>query len=439
MKVLIMLALLAIAAPGLTRAQDTIPLTFEEAVDIGLKRNVNYQTTQNQQEVLRMSRLNAQLQHLPAVSLSSNLNRQVGQQFQQVEGEVIVTNQINDIIRSGFNSRIPVFNGFQLLNQTKASRFFEEAGEYALSRLAEELSFTIARQYLQVLLDEQLHAIARENLDNQKKQLEQIAGFVKAGLRTLSDQYNQQSEVARLETVALNARIQWETDLWTLAETLQLEPNVIPWPQKLEEKGEFWMDMDLQDLYELAGRQRKDLKEQQLLEQGSQKLVAAAKGSMYPQLSAFFNYNTFFTSLDNRTISDQLLTVYPQRTFGFSLLVPVFGNFDNKAAVSRARVDLTNQKLEREALQRKIVQEVKLARENYRAAMQTLYSTKAQLLAAEQAMEAISERFRLGVSNFVDLAQANQQLVRAQSDLAQAKFTLYFQGIVMDYALGSLR
>jgi len=377
---------------------------------------------------------------LPTVSLNSNVNRQVGQQFQQVEGQLIVTNQINDIIRSGLNARIPVFNGFQQIHQTKASRYFEEAGNNGLIRAAEDLSFTIAQQYLQVLLDEQLYAIARENLENQKRQLEQIEGFVAAGLRTLSDQYNQQAEVARLETLALNASIQWETDLWTLAETLQLEPNTLPRPQAidLEQVRSPWLDTEFQELNEQALQQRKDLKEQQLLEQGNQRMIAAAKGSMYPQLSAFFNYNTFFTSLDERNIRDQLLTVYPQRIFGFSLNIPVFNNFDNKASLTRVGVDMMNQKLEKEALERKISQELKLALENYEAAVQTLSSTVLQLRAAEQAMEAISERFRLGVSNFVDLAQANQQWVTAQSDHVQAQYTLYFQEIIMDYAMGSV-
>ncbi len=420
--------------------QDTLPLTFTEAVSIGLEQNLEYKTRKNQQEVLSMSRINARLRHLPSVNINSNFNRQVGQQFQQVEGQLIVTNQINDIISSGLNARIPIFYGFQRLNETKAAGFLEEAGENALARAKEEVSFTIAQQYLQVLLDEQLYAIAMENLENQKNQLEQIEGFVEVGLRTLSDQYNQQSEVARLETVALNAKIQWETDLWALAETLQLEPNSLPLPAPvvLDQNHSEWLEMGIQEIYDLAIQHRRDLKEQELLAQGNQRLLAAAKGSLYPQLSAFFNYNTFFTSLDERTISDQLLMVYPQRIFGFSLSIPVFNNFNNKTAITRARVEMMNQKLEKTAMERKIFQEVKLALENFKAAIQTKTSTELQLKAAQEAQKAISERFSLGVSNFVDLAQANEQLVTAQADHIQAAYTLFFQKIIMNYAIGLL-
>ncbi len=435
-----LLTLFLLAGTKAVLAQDTIPITFDEAIAIGLEQNLDYATQKNQQKVLTMSRVNARLRHLPSVNINTNLNRQVGQQFQQVEGQLIVTNQINDILSSGLSARIPVFHGFQRLHETKAAGFFEAAGEKALARAKEELSFTIAQQYLQVLLDEQLHAIATENLKNQKSQFAQIKGFVEAGLRTLSDQYNQQSEVARLETVALNAKVQWETDLWALAETLQFESNRLPLPEPvpLDQNHSEWLEMEPQEVYEQALLYRSDLKEQQLLEQGNQRLLAAAKGTMYPQLSAFFNYNTFFTSLDERTIGDQLLMVYPQRIFGFSLSIPVFNNFDNKTAVTRARVNRINQQLENTALERKIFQEVKLALENFKAAIQTRASTEMQLKAAQEAQKAISERFRLGVSNFVDLAQANEQLVTAQSDHVQAAYTLFFQKIILKYALGLL-
>ncbi|WP_439482752.1 TolC family protein [Cyclobacterium plantarum] len=440
MKKLMIIPMMLLLAGVEAWAQDTIPLTFGEAVAIGLEQQMDLKVLENQQQVLRMNSLNARLRQLPSLNINNSFGRQVGQQFQQVEGELIVTNQINNRISSGLNSQVPVFSGFQRVNESRASRYFEEAGEFALGRAQEEVRFTIAQQYLQALLDEQLYTIAKENLQNQKKQLEQIEGFVEAGLRTLSDQYNQQSEVARLETVALNARIQWETDLWILAETLQLEPNILPQPQAvdLKQTRNEWLGMDLPALYEQALQQRKDFREQQLLEQGNQRLLVAAKGSRYPQLFAFFNYNTFFTSLDERTIRDQLLTVYPQRIFGLNLSIPIFNNFDNKAVITRARANMMNQKLESKALERKISQEVKLALENYKGALQRQASTALQLKAAAQAREAISERFRLGVSNFVDLAQANQQWVTAQSDHVQAQYTLYFQEIILDYAMGSI-
>ena len=56
-------------------------------------------------------------------------------------------------------------------------------------------------------------------------------------------------------------------------------------------------------------------------------------------------------------------------------------------------------------------------------------------MAASEAKNAVQERFRLGILNFVDLSTANQQLVNAQS---QAIYTLFFQEILMKHAVGTL-
>jgi outer membrane protein len=439
-KVLITAIVMSLTFSLNVMGQDTIPLTFEEAVEIALKQNVNYQSLKNQQEVLRLEKTNAKLRHLPNLNINNSFYKQIGQQFQQVEGQLIVTNQINNIISSGLQSRMPIFNGGGRLHQTQAAVYYEEAGEHALARTAEMVIFDIAQQYLQVLLDEELYKIALENLENQKKQLEQIEGFVKAGLRTLSDQYNQQSEVARLETVALDAKIQWETDLWTLAETLQLESAMVPdlTPVLLGKQESEFLELPLEELYAIGMSQRKDYKQQELLEAANKKMVNVQRSMMFPQVNAFFNYNTFFTSLDERVISEQLFLVYPQRTIGISLNIPIFNNFDNKVNVARSRLEYQNQLLEKKALERKIPQDIKLAYENYKASIKRQEATQVQLAAAEEAQKAISERFRLGVSNFVDLAQANQQLVTAQSDHAQALYTLYFQEIILKFALGML-
>ncbi|WP_114752092.1 TolC family protein [Pleomorphovibrio marinus] len=425
---------------GKNFAQDTIPFTFDQAVKHGLSKNVNLLTLQNQQDLLTMERRNAQLSHLPDLNVNTAALQTRGQQFQQVEGQLIVVNQVNNIIEGGLNARMPVYNGGLRIKTTKASQYFEEAGKHGLSRASQELTFNVSQQYLQVLLDEELYRIALENLENQKKQLEQIEGFVEAGLRTLSDLYNQQSEVARLETVALEAKIQWETDLWELAETLQLEPNQVPLltPVKMEKVESMFFGRDLEELYDLAYENRPDLAQQKLLEEGNHKMLAASRSAMLPQLNAFFNYNTFFTSLDERGIRDQLAIIYPRRTYGFSLNIPIFNNFSNKVEVARRKVSLQNQQLERGALERRVAQETKLAYENYRAAIKREEATKVQLSAADEAQQAISERFRLGVSNFVDLSQANQQLVTAQSAYAQAQFTLYFQEVMLRFALGIL-
>jgi len=440
MKKIVTLIFVLGAFVGNVYSQDTLLLDFQEAIRIGLSQNVAYQRRTNEQEVFKRERQSAILGHLPKVNLNNNAFRQIGQQFQQVEGQLIVTNVTNNIASSGLNANMPLLNAGRRLNMTRATTKFEEAGEHGIERAAQDVVFDIAQQYLQILLDQELLLIAIENLENQKQQLRQIEGFVEAGLRTLSDQYNQQSEVARLMTVVLNAEIQLETDLWQFAETLQLDSNSFPMlePVNIDTQRSEFMELSLPELYRISMKNRSDLKEQKLLEEGQKRMVAVSRSFYYPQFNAFFQYNTFATSLDERPFTDQFLRIYPQRTIGFSLTIPIFNNFENRVIVARSKFEYQNQQLESKALERRLIQETKLAYENYRAAIRREEATRVQLTAAEEAQKVIAERFRLGVSNFVDLAQANQQLVAAQSDYTQAVYTNYFQEVILRYTLGVL-
>jgi len=82
---------------------------------------------------------------------------------------------------------------------------------------------------------------------------------------------------------------------------------------------------------------------------------------------------------------------------------------------------------------------VRLAHQNYQAAVRKEANTGVQVMAATEASALPSQNdLDWGLSNFVDLATANQQLVAAQADQAQSVYTLFFQEVLMKHALGTL-
>ena len=421
-------------------AQDTLKLNFRQAVDLALEKNLDYQIQKNNLEITQKEKQVAMLSHFPTVGITSNLARQSGQQFQQVEGEIVVTNVTNDIVSGNLNVNMPVFNSGRRILDTQSAKLALEAGEKGLERAKQQITFDVARLYLQVLLDKELLRIADENLENQKEVLRQIEGFVQAGLRTYSDQYNQQSEVARVESVKVDAEIALENDLWSLTEYLQLDPGIVPDLEAVDpENGSREFEgAGVPELYDIAVANRDDKLQQSLLKDSYKKDMQAFKAMLYPRINAFYNYNTFFTSLDERTLREQLLKIYPQNTLGFGLVIPIFSNFQTRLDVTRSKALYQNQILREKSVDRKVYQDVKLAHQNYQAALRKEINTRVQVLAAREASVAVQERFRLGLSTFVDLATANQQLVRSQADQAQAVYTLFFQDILMKYALGTL-
>lgn len=424
----------------LALAQDSLMLNFEEAVSLALAHNLDYQILVNNQEVVKKQAASAVASHFPTASISSSFLRQTGQQFQQIEGEIVVTKETNNIVSPGFSLNMPIFNAGRRILDTQSAILDRQAGENGLQRARQQVVFDVSRRYMQVLLDQELLRIAQENLGSQKELLLQIEGFVDAGLRTLSDLYNQQAEVARVESIVLDAELALANDRWLLGEYLQLEKGKVPHlePVDFSSKAGISPELNLGYWTDQALTARKDLLQAELLENSYKKDFQAVKAMLYPRINGFYNYGTFYTSLDSRAIKSQLLDIYPQNTFGLSLSIPIFNGFLTRVDMARSKMTYQNQILRREALDRKVHQEVVLAYQTYLNAVKKSENSKVRLLAAQEAQKAVAERFRLGLSNFVDLATANQTLVNAEADLAQATYTLYFQEVWVKFALGTL-
>ncbi|WP_215223992.1 TolC family protein [Echinicola shivajiensis] len=422
------------------KAQDTLQLNFGEAVKLALENNAQYNTKLNNQETQEVIRKQAFYNNFPTVGVGLNSRRVTGQQTQQVDDGFVVDNFTNYSNSASVDASMPIFNMFRRINTYKAEKFREEAGVMDLVRSEQEVVFQVANQYLQVLLSQELLKIAEENLENQQELLRQIEGYVEVGLSTLSDQYNQQSEVARLEAVTYDAEIQLMNDVLVLAETLQLKEGEVPSIQPIKESLSkvSYGDRRLDQLVDMAMSQHPGIKREELLHSAFGREAKAAKAGFYPSLNAYYGYSSFSTSIVDRTFKDQFFEFNPSSVIGISLNIPIFSNLNNKASYTRGKMALKNQQIAQEAFRKKVYQQVRLAHANYQAALKKTETTKVQLKAAEEAATVIGERYRLGLNNFVDLATANRQLVQAQSDMAQAKYTQYFQDILLMYAVGIL-
>ena len=143
MKKLLLLSCL-LAALSNSQAQDTLLLTFEEAVEIGLQRNQTYQIQRNEQELLKREKQAATAAFFPSVNINNSFSQQSGQQSQLVEGEYIFTTISNRRISSGLNAELPIYSGGRIVHRRQAAGLLEEAGQYNLERGAQEVVFQVA-------------------------------------------------------------------------------------------------------------------------------------------------------------------------------------------------------------------------------------------------------------------------------------------------------
>ncbi len=436
------------------KAQDSAPkkLTFEEAVSIALKNNVTLGQQRNQLEVSQMQKTASIASVAPSISVNANAQQFNGNSFNQQQGRAI--NGIRDAVNGSLNANLTLFNGFSTINNIRMTNSQLDAQSYFVKRTTEDVINTVAAQFLTVLLDMELLKIATENFEALNVQLNQITEQVKLGSRSPVDEYNQQGQTKGAELRMLQAEINLTNDKALLTQTLLLDPFI-----EIEVAKPSWTisDMDLvnpklDEMYALAKENRGDLLRAIKNEEAAKFGVQITRGLYAPSLNAFFNYGSAYNYQHgipdsvlannpsiNRDFQDQFREDNVYKSYGVGLSIPILNGYQTRSRVMQQKITFRNSTLLKDNAEIQVKTDVLRAAKNFEVGRKSYTVSVAQLEAAQMAYQLESERYNLGITNFVDYAQANRVLVQAQADKSQAEFRLIFQRVLLEYATGTLK
>lgn len=453
MKQFILLALILVAYAVVGQdVSNPMKLTFEEAVKIALKNNITLGQQRNQLEASQMQKTASFMAAVPSVNINGFAQQFNGNSFNQQQGGVV--NGVRDALNGSLDVSMPIFNGFNVVNTIRQSSSQLDAQAYFVKRTTEDVINTVSSQYLQVLLDIELLKIANENFEALKIQLEQITEQVNVGSRSPVDQYNQEGQVKGAELRMLQSEINLINDRATLTQSLLLDPFI-----EIEIEKPTWtisemekIDPKVDDMYSIAQVNRGDLQRAIKNEEAARYGLLATRGLMAPSIGAFFSYGSAYNYLYdvpdtvlaqnpeiNRSFKDQFRSDNVYKSYGLQMNIPILNGFQTRNRTAQQKMAYRNTQLVKDNAQIQVKTDVLRAAKNFQVGKKAYTVSEAQLDAAKMAFQLESERYSLGVTNFVDFAQANRTLVLAQTEKAQAEFRLIFQKVLLEYATGTLK
>ncbi|HOX83835.1 MAG TPA: TolC family protein [Chryseolinea sp.] len=437
MKRMMIVFVIGFSMPLFLRAQTDQNLTFGEAVKIALEKNVTLNQQKNQLEANQAARMGAIANHLPNLNAQGSFQRQQGQQPNTTNGNL--EDLITDYTGLYLNTNYTIFSGMGRLNTYSQTNHQLTAQGYLIKRSTQDVIFNVANQYLQVLLDQELLAIAKENLASQVALLEQIQATYEVGSKAITDVYNQDALVKAAEVTAIRARNTMQNDKALLAQILQLEPQDTFTVVSPENRAfSAYVKLSVDSLTQLAISNRADLHQSQELVKANKYSLKSAGSTYSPNLSVYANYGSFYYSLITNSYKDQFLNVNRSLTYGATLNIPIFSRYQTKTQRVTARVAYENSMLTKENLEKTVKIDVIRAMNNFHNAQEAYQSSLAQFKAGELSLQTQEESYSLGISSFVELADARRTYVQGAGSKAQAEVTLIFQRVLLEYALGTL-
>ena len=173
--------------------------------------------------------------------------------------------------------------------------------------------------------------------------------------------------------------------------------------------------------------------------QSSDLSIKMAKAGRLPSVSANGSFTTNTTSMSSNAWGSQLKNNFNVGA-GVSLSVPIFDNRKVRTAVNKAELQKMNYALELQDKQTTLYSTIEnywLQAENNQ---QKFKAAKISTQSAQASYDLLSEQFRLGLKNIVELMNGKDNLLRAQQSELQSKYlAIYNIDMLKFYQDGTMK
>lgn len=427
---LIILSCLLLLPAGM-KAEDDMPKqwTLRNCIDYALEHNITIRRNRINVESTQEDVKTAKADFLP--SLSGNISQRIVNRPNSASGTIISGDNITTSESKtsyngsyGIDANWTVYNGSKRVNTLKQQQLNSRVAELTVDESENSIEENITQLYVQILYSAEAVKVNESTLEVSRKEFERGQELFNAGSIASSD-------LAQLEAQVSNDNYQLVTSQTTLQNyKLQLK-------QLLELDGDFEMDLFLQplddssvliplptkdDVYQTALNLRPEIESSKLNIEASDMNIKIARAGYIPSLSLSAGIGTTNANGNDFSFSEQVKQNW-NNSIGLTLSIPIFDKRQTKSAVNKAKLQRQTSELDLMDNQKTLYKTIESlwlsansAQQQYVAATQKLKSTQASYAL-------VSEQFNLGMKNTVELLTEKNNLLSAQQETLQAKYT----------------
>lgn len=427
---LIILSCLLLLPAGM-KAEDDMPKqwTLRNCIDYALEHNITIRRNRINVESTQEDVKTAKADFLP--SLSGNISQRIVNRPNSASGTIISGDNITTSESKtsyngsyGIDASWTVYNGSKRVNTLKQQQLNSRIAELTVDESENSIEENITQLYVQILYSAEAVKVNESTLEVSQKEFERGQELFNAGSIASSD-------LAQLEAQVSNDNYQLVTSQTTLQNyKLQLK-------QLLELDGDFEMDLFLpplddssvliplptkDDVYQTALNLRPEIESSKLNIEASDMNIKISRAGYIPSLSLSAGIGTTNANGNDFSFSEQVKQNW-NNSIGLTLSIPIFDKRQTKSAVNKAKLQRQTSELDLMDNQKTLYKTIESlwlsansAQQQYVAATQKLKSTQASYAL-------VSEQFNLGMKNTVELLTEKNNLLSAQQETLQAKYT----------------
>jgi outer membrane protein TolC len=406
-----------------------LPLSLSDAIQRGLKQNLGVLLSSQDIRAARGAKWKELSALLPQVTASPYINvsqidlAEYGFQFSGVPSVIGPFSYFD--ARANLNQTL--FD-WKAVNKTRAAEENEKSAAYSFKDARDLVVLAVGYTYLRGIADQARIDTAGAEVKVAQALSDQASDQVKAGTSPAIDALRAQVELKTRQQELIQAKNDFAIQKLTLARVTGLAPGQ---EFELTDKSPYrpLEGVTLEDALERAYASRSDYQAAVASERAAEFARKAAVAGYYPSLSFNADYGVAgaHPSTDSHGVFDVRGT----------LTIPIFQGGRTHGDVLEADAQLRQSRERVENLRAQIDSDVRTALLNLQSSSEEVTVARDNVDLAEQTLTQSRDRFSAGVTDTVEVVQAEEQVASAHENFISSLYNFNYAKISLARALGS--
>ena len=414
--------------------------TLQECLDYALENNITLQKSQLQKRSATEDLIGSKHALLP--TLNASTNQSLGYQPWKDSGISTVTNgTVNTKVdKTSYNGSYSlsgqwtVWNGNKNYNNIKLNGLTEQQAELTVHETANTIQERIAQLYAQILYMAENVKVKEQTLETSKKNEARGQEMLNVGKMSKADLAQLTAQRANDEYNIVEARGQLMEYKLQLKQQLEITDEdefdvAIP---TIDDERLLAEIPPLQSVYEEALINRPEMERLQLAIKSSDVSLAIAKAGWLPTVNMTGGVTTSTNSLSNNGWGDQMKTNV-NTSLGLGVTMPIYDGRTTKTAVNKAKIKQLQAHLDLLDKQKTLYADIQKYWVNALTNQQKYKAATSSVESAQESYDLLSEQFRLGLKNIVELMKGKDSLLSAQQNKLQSKYLAFYNKQMLDF------
>ena len=403
--------------------------SLRDCIDYALANNIKLQKAKIQEYSALEDVKQSQSALLPSLNLSTSQNVNYTpwpQQGRATVSDGYVQSSVDKVYYNGsysLSGNWTVWNGNKNRNNVKLNKLAVEQARLDSATTANSVLEQIAQLYVQILYSNEAISVTKESLKTSQTNEQRGKTMVEVGKMSRADLAQLTAQRAQDEYAIVEAESNLRNYKRQLKELLQItsdEEFDVAVPSTTDDMALEAVPA-LNDVYAASLEQRPEIKNAKLGIESSDLGIKVAKAGRMPTVSLNAGVTTSTSSMSDNTWGTQMKNNFSLGG-GVTVSIPLFDNRQTKTAVNKAKLQKQSYLLDLQDKQTTLYSTI----ENYwLQAVTNQNKFKAARISTESAQasyELLSEQFKQGLKNTVELMTGKTNLLQAQQNELQSKY-----------------